>query len=115
MTTFAAPSKDAIDVILKYAPNASSTQPDIDLSLFIEAVYATDFMAPFDWIQEFPDGTPDPANHAPLLTADASQLRKLLIAHLRLDRFLNGHLRKLLQSGYLGQLLARLKALRTTL
>ncbi|GAB7530818.1 hypothetical protein PS3A_32290 [Pseudomonas sp. 3A(2025)] len=115
MVTLAPPSKDAIDVILQYAPTASSVQPDIDLSLFVEAVYATDFMAPFDWITEFPDGALNDANLGPLLTADASQLRKLLIAHLRLDRFLNGHLRKLLQSGYLGQLLARLKALRATL
>lgn len=115
MVTLATPSKDAIDVILKYAPNASSAQPDIDLSLFIEAVYATDFIAPFDWIKEFPDGALSPANRAPLLTADASELRKLLIAHLRLDRFLNGHLRKLLQSGYLDQLLARLNVLRATL
>jgi hypothetical protein len=118
MVTLSPPSKAAVDVILQYAPKASAAQPEEmskALDMFIAAVYATDFMVPFDWMKEVPKASLDPDNLSELKTADAAQLRKLLIAHLRLDRFLEGHLERLLTSGYLDQLLARLKALRSAL
>lgn len=119
MITLPPPSKEAIDVILEYAPHTSTAQSDKDIStsleLFIAAVYATDFMIAFDWMKEVPKESLDTANLTELNTADARQLRKLLIAHLRLDRFLEGHLKQLLLCGYLDQLLARFKVLRSSL
>jgi hypothetical protein len=99
---------------MKFAPRHSVASPDQELEhsleRFVAATYATDFMVAFDWMNEFPGDSLSPNNRALLHNAGASQLRKLLIAHVRLDRFSTGHLLQLLRSGYLDQLLTQLKA-----
>lgn len=121
MITIPAPSKKTVENILRYAPEflrlKTSDDQDIqqELSQFLAAVYATDFMISFDWMSEFSTALDRMMNPDVLITADASQLRKLLIANLRFDRFCNGHLEWMLRSGYLESGLTRLRALLPTL
>lgn len=123
MTPLPPPSKASVDVILKAAPNFDKlrlsppdSKPVFDaLARFVAIVYATDFVVSFDWMQECQKAELAAENIASLDKADIPQLRKLLIAHLRLDRFSEGHLRKLLITGYLEKLIERLRLLRPTM
>jgi len=81
------------------------------LSDFITVICATDFVAPFDWMTEFPKDDPRWDDVHLLKEADAATVRKLLIAHLRLDRFSDGHLQRIMTSGYLEAALSRLRTL----
>ena len=123
MKTLPPPSKSSVDVILEVAPDFGtmrSNKPEskevfIALSEFVSIIYATDFMVSFDWMKEFKKSNDlDPKNLKPLENADLPELRKLLIAHLRLDRFTQGHLQELLSTGYLEKLIERLRVLRPT-
>ena len=121
MTTLPPPSRLSVDVILQEAPDfralrsrdVNSSEVFVALSEFISVIYATDFVVSFDWMDEYKQSTDlDPHNLEPIEKADLPTLRKLLIAHLRLDRFCDGHLKLLLSTGYLEKLIERLKVLR---
>ncbi|TDV59687.1 DUF6508 domain-containing protein [Pseudomonas sp. LP_7_YM] len=117
MTTLSAPSRNAVDHILEKAPDftrfrtLSADKRQQLLSDFIAVIYATDFVASFDWMTEFPTDDPRWDDINLLKKADAAQVRELLIAHLRLDRFSHGHLERVMTSGFLGAALSRLRAL----
>lgn len=113
-------SKQTIDLVIQHAPpswpNAKDArQRALDPSglwSFLITVYSSDFMQPFDWQTEFSDGLPLTTD--PTLVGDLSlePLHKLLIAHIRMDHFANGHLAWLVESGNLSKMLARLATLR---
>lgn len=117
MTTLPAPSQNAVKNILDNAPDfprfgtLSEDQKQAVLSDFIAVIYATDFVAPFDWMTEFPKDDPRWDDINVLNKADAALVRKLLIAHLRLDRFCSGHLERIMTSGYFEAVLSRLRVL----
>ena len=122
MKTLTPPSKSSVDVILEVAPDFNALRSESQskkvitaLAEFVSIIYATDFVISFDWMKEFKDSKDlDPKNLKPLENADLPMLRKLLIAHLRLDRFCQGHLQALVSTGYMEKMLARLKTLRPT-
>ena len=119
MTTLPAPSQSAVQTVLDNAPDfsrfgaLSNDEKQAVLSDFIAVIYATDFVAPFDWMTAFPKDDPRWDDVELLKTADAALVRELLIAHLRLDRFSRGHLERVMTSGYLEAVLSRLRVLFT--
>nr|WP_281354551.1 DUF6508 domain-containing protein [Pseudomonas akapageensis] len=106
--------------VLQYAPSAAtlrqfgekSPQWNDKIYIFLRVLYATNFMSPFNWMQEFSGNNRAVMQDASLLdTADAETVRKLLIAHVRADRFCEGHLNAIIRDGYLERALNRLRAL----
>jgi hypothetical protein len=72
----------------------------------------TGFVFSFDW----PDWLPNqklehPNDPSVLKDASLETLRRLMSAHLRLERFGPGHLRELFSSGYMSQFVDRLRSL----
>lgn len=66
---------------------------------------------PFDWQQWLESSgltLNDPAN---FVAADLETLQKLILAHIRTDRFVRGHLESLVASGYFVAFLNRLELL----
>ncbi|MEQ8820456.1 MAG: DUF6508 domain-containing protein [Sumerlaeia bacterium] len=80
------------------------------LARFLKRIYALEIMSDFpwpDWLKTIPERwRDDPAALDDI--GDATTLRRLLIAHVRGDRFCDGHLWSIVQSGYLGKLVERL-------
>jgi len=83
-----------------------------DIERFITCLYDTDIVAGTDWTTWLREGgeafyvEPDR-----LAEATLEQCRMLLIAHVRADRFSEGHLLETLRSGHLVQLLQRIRTL----
>lgn len=117
MTVLPLPSRKTVKIILCHTPDfsrlkaLSDEEQQRELSTFFAVIYATDFMAPFDWMTEFAGKHDQLADLTVLDKADAAMVRKLLIANLRCDRFYTGHLEHLLRSGYLEAALDRLRVL----
>jgi len=88
-----------------------STVPHI--SNMLMTMQNTEFMAPFDWQEEFRDNQADLENIDIVNQADLEMLRKIMTAHVRIDRFSDGHLDALIRSGYWAACLARISALST--
>ena len=79
------------------------------------ALSAQNLLVAFDW-----PSWQDVANcyftdSAALESADLLTLRKLLTTHVRMERFVDGHLATVFESGHLVAILERLKALRAEL
>lgn len=83
-----------------------------DAERFITCLYDTNIVAGTDWTTWLQQGgeafyvDPDRLDEATL-----EQCRMLLIAHVRADRFTEGHLLETLRSGHLVQLLRRIREL----
>jgi hypothetical protein len=98
-----------------YSPTAGAGSHDHtleDIMALIQELDRTGFVAPFDWIQwsnTLPPGWQ--TNPALIATADVETLRRLMTAHIRLDRMNRGHLDGLFRSGYMDQVFHRLEAL----
>jgi hypothetical protein len=112
-------SNDAVDEVLRHAPGVmalaqSSERADGHPNLvnLLAAMEFTDFTAPFDWQAEF-GPRPDFLQSLEVVDhADLETLRKIMTAHIRIDRFDHGHLERLVQSGYWTRCLERLRQLR---
>jgi ADP-ribosyl-[dinitrogen reductase] hydrolase len=118
-----------IDAILKYLPLFEeqdyqygqwvgqegqfpyfSFSPEVDE--FIGTLYKQNVIIPFDWRNwsaeaERYQSDPDAVEMADLLT-----LRKLLTAHVRADRFVEGHLANVFESGHITAILRRFQQIR---
>jgi hypothetical protein len=71
----------------------------------------TAFTAPFDWMSEF-QGRSDQLNDPAYLEKfDLEELRKVMTAHIRIDRMDSGHLNTLIETGYWAKAVQRLDAL----
>ena len=83
-----------------------------ELMRFRSALSEAGVMVPFDWtgwldeegraIHETPGGVE---------SADLETLRKLLVAHVRNDRFTEGHLAGAVQDGHIGRIVSRVREL----
>lgn len=86
-----------------------------EVSEFLACLYDTDIVAPMDWSAWLAEGGralyDDPDR---LATATLEECRMLLIAHVRADRFSEGHLLSVLQDGHLVTVLQRIQALVVT-
>lgn len=83
---------------------------------FIHVLYDSGWVTPsFDWTewqdsaQKFVDSPREVEN------ASATTIQKLLTTHCRMDRFCEGHLASVFQSGHIVLLLRRLKSIRSTM
>lgn len=79
---------------------------------FIRALYEQNFVLTFDWFNWSETATKYQENPQALNSADLLTLRKLLTAHVRADRFTEGHLAAVLQSGHIVAILKRVRQLR---
>jgi len=92
---------------------ATRTAEDVDphLNTLLMTMQSTEFTSPFDWQAEF-ENNPESLENAELIkTADLEDLRKIMTAHIRIDRMSNGHLESLIENGYWNQCLARMAEL----
>ncbi|HEX8172019.1 MAG TPA: DUF6508 domain-containing protein [Thermoanaerobaculia bacterium] len=78
----------------------------------LQVLHETGFVEPFDWgswVQEQAAGLLD--DPAALDAADLDTLRRLVTAHIRMDRFADGHLDEVLASGYMDRAIERARQL----
>jgi hypothetical protein len=82
---------------------------------FEKALYQQGIIYIFDWPAWSEDVKRYQRDAEALQSADLLALRKLLTAHVRADRFVEGHLASVLESGHITTILRRLKQLRDAL
>jgi hypothetical protein len=79
---------------------------------FVAALYAQGLIVKFDWGAWCDSGNVYMEDPEHLAQADLLTLRKLLTAHVRQDRFIEGHLAQMFESGHTAAILPRLQAIR---
>lgn len=79
---------------------------------FIAAVYAENFVIPFDWISWQQEATRFVTDPALINLADISTIQKLFTSHVRQERFCSGRLAQLIDNGHFLTLLQRLQTIR---
>ncbi len=82
-----------------------------EVSEFISALYRQGFLVVFDW-PGWSQRARYESDPAALEVTDLLTLRKLLTAHVRVDRLIEGHLASVLESGHIVAILRRLKEIR---
>ncbi len=87
-----------------------SFSPEVDE--FISMLYKQNMIIAFDWTSWREEAARYQTDPAALEAADLLTLRKLLTAHVRADRFVEGHLARVFESGHMTAVLRRLKQIR---
>lgn len=82
------------------------------VSDWLKTLYAHNILVPFDWMSWKEEAQRYRSQPGTLQEADLLTLRKLLTAHVRADRFTEGHLASVLESGHITAILRRLKQIR---
>lgn len=94
------------EALADFADGAQST-----LVVSLAAMQATGFTTFFDWQEEF-QGRENLLNDPAVIdTADLDLLRKIMTAHIRIDRMSPDHLNELVASGYWQRCFNRLRQL----
>lgn len=123
------PSRTQIDAVLAFlpifeqedfVPSHVETPPGQfpyhvyaeEASNFLHALYKNGFVFPFDWPSWQEEAQRYYDKPKLLRTADLEVLRRLLTLHVRKERFSEGHLSAMIESGHIAAILRRLKALR---
>ncbi|WP_282349747.1 DUF6508 domain-containing protein [Pseudomonas sp. PS01301] len=115
------PSPTSVDKLLQAWPDTLALSAlDSDgkavfyaIGGFLDAIYRSGFFAPFDWQYVFSEADLDDVSK--LEHAGLGELRALLVANVRKDRFCAGHLQQLLRDGYLEKAFGRLLELRKSM
>lgn len=92
-------------------PWASLAEP---VERFVETLYKNHWIIDFDW-PSWGDEARKYEQPEILATADLEIIRKLLTGHVRNDRFCEGHLLSMLESGLITAILRRLRTIRDTM
>jgi len=79
---------------------------------FVAALYKHRFVVSFDWPSWQDEAKRLMNEPGALAEADLLTLRKLLTTHVRADRFNEGHLGSVLESGHVAAILRRLQVIR---
>jgi hypothetical protein len=87
-----------------------SYSPEVDD--WIRTLYEQNILLPFDWTRWREEAQRYRSTPGALQTAGLLTLRKLLTTHVRADRFVEGHLASVLESGHVTAILRRLKQIR---
>ena len=87
-----------------------SFSPEVDE--FMDTLNKQDMIIPFDWTSWREEAERYQSDPDALGTADLLTLRKLLTVHVRADRFAEGHLAGVFESGHITAILHRLKQIR---
>ena len=85
------------------------SSPEVDR--FQHALYDQNIVFSFDW-SAWEEKKYYAENNDALADADLLTLRKLLTAHIRSDRFVEGHFGAVVESGHIAAILRRLQQLR---
>lgn len=83
--------------------------PEVDA--FVQALYDNGWVEPFDWSEFQEEAIGFFENPSRLETVDLETIRKLLTLHVRKDRFCEGHILEMLETGHIQAILRRLAAL----
>ena len=83
-----------------------------EVNAFVAALSAQDLLFVFDWPSWLEEAQRYLSQPEALEKADLTTLRMLLTTHVRADRFTEGHLASVLQSGHITAILRRLKEIR---
>ncbi|MBN2003837.1 MAG: hypothetical protein JXA21_10805 [Anaerolineae bacterium] len=83
-----------------------------DVSDFIHTLYEQEIAISFDWSNWKEAASRYVSEPGALEKADLLTVRKLLTAHVRADRFIEGHLAGVLENGHIIAVLRRLKTIR---
>lgn len=70
-----------------------------------------EFTSPFDWQAEYREGHERLEDPDYIAQADLEELRKIMTAHIRIDRMSDGHLDRLVERGFWNHCLERLAQL----
>lgn len=81
----------------------------------MRALYESGVVYNFDWVEWQGEAERLVRSDGALEQADLSTLRKLLVLHVRKDRFCEGHFAEMLDSGHVRAILRRVAALRPAL
>ena len=87
-----------------------SFSPEMDE--FIEMLHRQNIIIPFDWTSWRKEAERYQMDPEALEAADLLTLRKLLTVHVRAERFSEGHLVSVFESGHIAAILRRLKRIR---
>lgn len=79
---------------------------------FVHTLYDSGWVIPFDWPKWQDCARKYVESRQALGTADIEILRRLLTTHVRKDRFCEGHLAQMFESGHLTAILLRLQQIR---
>ena len=79
---------------------------------FYKACYRHHFVQEFDWGTWLDAAKKLHESPEELAKADLESIGRLVTFHIRYDRFCEGHLLEMMESGHIGQILARLQCLR---
>jgi O-acetyl-ADP-ribose deacetylase len=82
---------------------------------FVAALYAENFVIPFDWTNWQQEATHFITDPALINLADILTIQKLFTSHVRQERFCSGHLAQLIDNGYFLTILQRLQTIRKNL
>lgn len=82
---------------------------------FIRACGESAWLQPYDWMAWIPEADRYFRAPATLSTAGVETIRKLLTLHVRRDRFYEGHLATVIESGHIAAILRRLAEIRRQL
>jgi hypothetical protein len=82
-----------------------------EVNCFIQTLYKEDIIVRFDWSNLYREAFLYQTGLVTIQQADIITLRKLLTAHIRADRLVEGHLAKLFEGGYITAILRRFKQL----
>ncbi len=101
-------------------PDGVVTMPWFDYSdealAFKRACYANGWVDfTFNWTEWGTDARRYMDDAGAIATIDVDTARRLITAHLRADRFNEGHLASVIESGHIAAILRRLAAIRTAL
>jgi len=85
---------------------------DPDVDGFVLALYEQHIVLQFDWVSWKDEAKRHMANPGSLAEVELLTIRKLLTTHVRADRFMEGHLGQVFESGHIVHILRRLKVIR---
>lgn len=120
MTLRPAVTSAMVSVILQYKPDikalkekgAQSAEWQESLERLLYVLYGTGFITSFNWREAYKDIEAQTLLPRYINKASLSEVRRLFIYHVRMDRFCTGHLEYIASSGVLDCLLDRLAKLK---
>lgn len=83
-----------------------------EVRVFVQVLYRHGWIVPFDWPSWQDEAERLVGSPEELAEVDAATIRRLLTVHVRKDRFCEGHLAEVLESGHILALLRRLREIR---
>jgi hypothetical protein len=128
-TGFPAPGPQQIDAVLRYLPlfecrNFAAGEWQTQegqlpyfvfspgVNAFVQTLYEQGMLLEFDWTSWKDEAQRYRSDPSSLEQADLLTLRKLLTVHVRADRFVEGHLASIFETGHILAILHRLRQMR---